>query len=343
VNRWSKVSIGAISMGQEIGVSALPLISMMSTIANDGVYTAPRLVAGGIEPGRNSAGGLQKVVFHPMEQRRVISTLTAAEMKKMLEGVVLYGTGKRAILDGYTSAGKTGTAQKIDPRTGAYSHTNYIASFAGFAPINNPAITVEIILDSPQGDHEGGGAAAPVFARVAQQTLQYLNVPHDTEINERRRQLLRASVKPDEIIDSSPDRLGDAAIAENESSTDADSGVQHSPSVTTKPSAAHVIPASVKPTPLRPPAVALTAKATPRPSTAATLPQAGGRGTVVVDIGGSTVAPSLLGLPVRNALETAQQAGIEIDIVGSGLAREQFPPPGAHLAPGAHISVRFAR
>jgi cell division protein FtsI (penicillin-binding protein 3) len=342
VNRWSKVSIGAISMGQEIGVSALQLISMMSTIANDGVYTAPRLVAGGIGPGTNSAGGLQRVVFHPMEQRRVISTLTAAEMKKMLEGVVLYGTGRKAILDGYTSAGKTGTAQKIDPHSGRYSHTNYIASFAGFAPINNPAITVEIILDSPQGDHEGGGAAAPVFARVAQQTLQYLNVPHDAEISERRRQLLRASVKPDEIIDSSPDRLGDAAIAENESSADEESSVAHNPSVTTKPSAAHVIPAGVKPTPSRP-AVTLTAKATPRPSTTATLPLVGGRGTVVVDIGGSTVAPSLLGLPVRNALETAQQAGIEIDIVGSGVAREQFPPPGAHLAPGAHISVRFAR
>jgi len=182
-----------------------------------------------------------------------------------------------------------------------------------------------------------------VFARVAQQTLQYLNVPHDTEINERRRQLLRASVKPDEIIDSSPDRLGDAAIAENESSADEESSVPHNPSVPTKPSAAHVIPASVKTSPGQPPAATLTSKATPRPSTAATLPQLGGRGTVVVDIGGSTVAPSLLGLPVRNALETAQQAGIEIDIVGSGVAREQFPPPGAHLAPGAHISVRFAR
>ncbi|PYX90366.1 MAG: penicillin-binding protein, partial [Acidobacteria bacterium] len=217
VNRWSKVSIGAISMGQEIGVSALQLVSMISTIANDGVYTAPRLVAGALEPGKTAEGGPQKVVFHPGQQHRVISTLTAAEMKRMLEGVVLYGTGKRAILDGYTSAGKTGTAQKIDPHSGTYSRTNYIASFAGFAPINNPAISVEVILDSPQGEHEGGSAAAPVFARVAQQTLEYLNVPHDAEINERRRQLLRASVKPEETNDSSPDRLGDAAaIAESE-------------------------------------------------------------------------------------------------------------------------------
>jgi cell division protein FtsI (penicillin-binding protein 3) len=343
VNRWSKVSIGAISMGQEIGVSALQLISMISTIANDGIYTAPRLVAGAIEPGATSGGKLQKVVFHPTEQHRVISTLTAAEMKKMLEGVVLYGTGRRAILDGYTVAGKTGTAQKIDPRTGAYSHTNYIASFAGFAPINNPAITVEVILDSPQGDHEGGGAAAPVFARIAQQTLEYLNVPHDTEINEHRRQVLRASVNPDETSDSSPDRLGDAAIGENEPVTGEDSAIAQSLPPATKPTPAHVVPARPKTTPSQPLVAAVAAKAPTRTPAAANLPAANGRGTVVVDIGRSAVAPSLLGLPVRSALETAQQAGIEIDIVGSGVAREQFPPPGAHLAPGAHVSVRFAR
>jgi cell division protein FtsI (penicillin-binding protein 3) len=126
VSRWSKVSIGAISMGQEIGVSALQLVSMISTIANDGVYLPPRVVAGKTPPLRDIAGAdlsrgarLHTVVFHPGEQRRVVSTLTAVEIKKMLESVVLFGTGKKAILDGYTSAGKTGTAQKTDPTTGA--------------------------------------------------------------------------------------------------------------------------------------------------------------------------------------------------------------------------------
>src|SRR6202011_790096 len=88
------------------------------------------------------------IAFHPGEQRRVISPLTAAQMRQMMQSVVLHGTGKKALLEGYSSAGKTGTAQKVDPATHAYSHTKYVASFAGFAPINDPAITVAVILDS---------------------------------------------------------------------------------------------------------------------------------------------------------------------------------------------------
>ena len=111
LNRWSKVSIGAISMGQEIGVTPLQLVGMISTIANDGIWVAPRIVAGTTEP----QGTPQMVAFHPGVQRRVISPMTAAQMKQMMQGVVLHGTGKKAILEGYSSAGKTGTAQKVDP------------------------------------------------------------------------------------------------------------------------------------------------------------------------------------------------------------------------------------
>ncbi len=111
VNRWSKVSIGAISMGQEIGVTPLQIISMVSTIANDGIYTPPRIVAGELPPN----AGPKEVVFHPAQQHRVISAETAVTMKKMMEGVVEFGTARRAALDGYSVAGKTGTAQKVDP------------------------------------------------------------------------------------------------------------------------------------------------------------------------------------------------------------------------------------
>ena len=145
VNRWSKVSIGAISMGQEIGISPIQLAAMISTIANDGAWVAPRIVAGTTEP-RNTP---QTIAFHPGVERRVIAPLTAAEMKQMMEGVVLHGTGRNANLDGYSAAGKTGTAQKFDPLKGTYSHTKFMASFAGFAPVNNPAIVVAVILDSP--------------------------------------------------------------------------------------------------------------------------------------------------------------------------------------------------
>ncbi len=115
----------------------------------------PRIVAATTEPQSTP----QTIAFHPLEQRRVISPFTAAEMRQMMQGVVLHGTGKKAILDGYSSAGKTGTAQKIDPKTKAYSHTKYVASFAGFAPVNNPAITVAVILDSAVGLHQGGQVA----------------------------------------------------------------------------------------------------------------------------------------------------------------------------------------
>ena len=136
VNHWSKVSIGAISMGQEIGVTPLQAISLVSTIANDGMYTPPRIVAGELPPDSKAL----PVVFHPAQQHRVISTLTAAQMKKMLEGVVLDGTARRAMLDGYTIAGKTGTAQKVDPNTGVYSKTSTsLRSSASRQSIHRPS------------------------------------------------------------------------------------------------------------------------------------------------------------------------------------------------------------
>ena len=108
--------------------------------------------------------------------------MTAAQMKKMMEGVVLFGTARRAILNGYTSAGKTGTAQKVDPATGVYSKTKYVASFIGFSPVNNPAVTIAVILDSPIGLHQGGQVSAPVFKRIAEQVLEYMHVPHDVDV-----------------------------------------------------------------------------------------------------------------------------------------------------------------
>src|ERR1700728_1269573 len=148
-SRWSKVSIAAISIGQEVGVSPIQLAAVISTLANDGVYVAPRVVAGTVDP----QGTPQTVAFHPGASRRVISSYTAAEMRSMMQKVVLEGTGRKAILEGYTSAGKTGTGQKVDPATGAYSKTKYVASFAGFAPVNNPQIVVAVILDSAVGLH----------------------------------------------------------------------------------------------------------------------------------------------------------------------------------------------
>ena len=353
-NRWSKVSIGAISIGQEIGVTPLQLVSALSTIANDGLYTPPRIVAGVLPPRRTA----QTVTFQRPPQHRVISTMTAAQMKKMLEGVVLFGTGRRAILDGYTSAGKTGTAQKVDPNTGTYSRTKYVATFAGFAPVNNPAVTIVVSIDSAIGLHQGGQISAPVFARIAQQVLAYMNVPHDAEIKNDKRLQLRASAREDDLSEGSPDRLGGGLEAgQNEAAA---SQPKPSPVIATADSApAKVIPAAL---PAKPSAAAPSSTAAsrspqdcvprvsdPRTKTAEPCAAAGaqerpGGGTVVLDVvGGGVEVPSFVGKSLRSAIEAAQEAGVEIEAVGSGIAREQNPPAGTRVPNGARISVRFSR
>ena len=323
-NRWSKVSIGAISIGQEVGVTPLQLVSMVSTIANDGVYTPPRIVAGVIPPKSTP----QTLTFRPPQQRRVISTLTAAEMKKMLEGVVLFGTARRAILDGYTSAGKTGTAQKVDPATGTYSKTKYVATFAGFAPVNSPAVTIVVSLDSPKGLHQGGQVSAPVFTRIAQQVLAYMNVPHDAALNPKRLQI-RASVKDSELEEGSADRVGGGLeLAQDQPPA------PPSKEPTPAPASAKLVNASVT--------AEKTAPAPPPPLPAPT-PDKPATGTVVLDVGGGTTVPSFVGKTLRAAIETAQDAGIELQAVGSGVARDQSPAAGSKVVGGSRVVVRFSR
>jgi cell division protein FtsI (penicillin-binding protein 3) len=125
-------------------------------------------------PGTGIPAGL------PEGAHRVIREDTAAKMRMMMHGIVVEGTGRPAALNGYSAAGKTGTAEKIDPKTHTYSHTKLVASFAGFAPANNPAIAVAVVIDTPTvGSGYGGETSAPVFSDVAQQILEYMGVPHD--------------------------------------------------------------------------------------------------------------------------------------------------------------------
>jgi len=349
VERWSKVSIGAISMGQEIGISPLQLISLISTIANDGVHVPPRIVAGTITP-QNTP---QTIAFQPAEGTRVISSLTAAEMRQMLQGVVLHGTGRRAILEGYSSAGKTGTAQKVDPATGVYSKTKYVASFAGFAPINDPQIAVVVILDSAVGLHQGGQVSAPVFQRIMQQVLEYLHVPHDVQLPPSRQVLLARRDVPDASLEeSSPDHLGASLDMAEGSETPAVSA-----EVKPSPIAAQVVPAALTARDTGPitdraaPVVPITAAASsptessPDQRSENSPPQKlPASGTVVLDVEeGGIEVPSFLGKNLRVAIEAAQEAGLDLDAVGSGTAREQSPLPGAHVAAGSRITVRFGR
>lgn len=170
---WSGNSIASIATGQEVSVTPIQIISAISAIANGGILYKPRVV-------KEVRGGIQPFTLAGNDPTRVTDQKTAATVREMMEGVVLDGTGRKAQLDGYTVAGKTGTAQKINPVTGRYSRKDYYSSFVGFAPVNNPAVTILVTLDSPtEGSHEGGMAAAPVWQRIAQQVLAYLDVPHD--------------------------------------------------------------------------------------------------------------------------------------------------------------------
>jgi cell division protein FtsI (penicillin-binding protein 3) len=348
-SRWSKVSIAAISIGQEIGISPLQLAGLVSTFANDGVWVAPRIVAGTVPP----QGTPQMVAFHPGASHRVISSYTAAEMRSMMQKVVLEGTGRKAILEGYTSAGKTGTAQKVDPATGVYSKTKYIGSFAGFAPLNNPQIVVAVILDSAVGLHQGGQVSAPVFHRIAQQVLEYLHVPHDLPLAPQHQLLLaQTKTKDKDLEEGTPDHPGEPLeTAEvNGESTDA----------AKSPSAARALPSagSGQAMPATAGAGGKVVQAAmreavadlpvspdqPRPPSSTSQPQLPTSGTVVLDVEqGGIEVPSFVGKTVRGAVEAAQDAGLELDAVGSGLARQQTPVAGTHVPAGSRVTVQFGR
>jgi cell division protein FtsI (penicillin-binding protein 3) len=345
-SRWSKVSIAAISIGQEIGISPLQLAGLVSTFANDGVWVAPRIVAGKVEP----QGTPQTVAFHPAASRRVISSYTAAEMRSMMQKVVLEGTGRKAILEGYTSAGKTGTGQKVDPATGAYSKTKYVGSFAGFAPLNNPQIVVAVILDSAVGPHQGGQVAAPVFRRVAQQVLEYLHTPHDLPLAPNRQLLLAARAKDKDLEEGTPDHPGEpletADVSGDSSGARAPLRQAHGgPAPATTHADGHVVDAAMRqsepaPAPSSDPGQAPAQS----PDMASAPPKLPATGTVVLDVEqGGIEVPSFVGKTVRGAVEAAQDAGLELEAIGSGLARQQSPPAGTHVSAGAHVTVQFGQ
>jgi cell division protein FtsI (penicillin-binding protein 3) len=340
VNKWSGSSIGSIAIGQEVGVTPIQLVTMVSTIANGGVYLPPHVLMPGQMDGAANGQSQAPMPFKPGGElpnplppgaHRVLSTMTAAQMRKMMEGVVLYGTGKQAQLNGYSSGGKTGTAQKVDPVTHLYSKTMHIASFAGIAPVNNPVIAVAVVLDSPKGAYYGAAISAPVFAEVAQQVLEYLSVPHD--IDARRPRALSKSdlhVAEDDAHEQTGDISALYAAANDLPSDDPLRAAISQPAQTPQPNSA-----------------AQSHTGAPPPGTnssvnsAATQPPA--VTTVIVADTKTLRGPSLLGLPVRKVIEQAAAAGLEVQITGSGTVREQAPAPGTMVAKGTQIVVRCGR
>lgn len=169
LSKWSGVSMYAIPMGQEVTTTAIQLACAITVISNNGFLIKPRVV----KEITDEKGQVVKQ-FPPTITRRVISPQTALKMRSILMGAVDNGTGKKARMEDYTSGGKTGTAQKVEPG-GVYSHDRFVASFIGFAPVDRPALSVVICVDEPHPVYYGGDVAAPVFKNVVDESLKYLN------------------------------------------------------------------------------------------------------------------------------------------------------------------------
>jgi cell division protein FtsI (penicillin-binding protein 3) len=298
LKHWGSFSIASVSMGQEVGVTPLQMVNAVSTVANGGLVYKPHVVQ---EMRRSDQivplGGPSA----PEDPRRAIKPETAATLRGLMEGVILHGTGKAARLDGWTAGGKTGTAQKIDPITKRYSPTKVIASFTGFAPINNPAVTILVSIDSPAGyPHDGATVSAPVFKRIAEQVLPYLDVPRDVPLSPR---LIQTVYHPDN--NSHESSQDDLAVVDFSAQAGT---VEEQPAASAKTR-----------TDLQ------------------KLPEV----MMAADEDGGIVVPDFTGKTMREVTESCLRLGLDPVLVGSSLAAQQTPEAGTKVRRGSKIIVEF--
>jgi len=226
---WSGTSLPTIAIGQGVSVTPLQMAEAYATIANGGMHVPARLVNGVQDP----SGGF--AAMEHGEPERVISESTAAELTEMLTAVVADGTGFNAAIPGYQTAGKTGTAWKPQPGGGyqdAAGNRHLVASFAGFLPADDPAITIVVVIDEPSGDRSSGGkAAAPVFADLSRYALLHLRIPPSTETavsdqtNVRSETLAEQAAEAEAEAAAQAAATADAADATDEPSGGAETGV----------------------------------------------------------------------------------------------------------------------
>jgi len=369
--KWGSTSILSMAIGQEVGVTPVQLVTMVSTIANGGVYMPPHILLQSTDEMKGDPR-LRAAAFRPANQlpatlpdgaHRVISEMTSAKMRMMMQGIVVEGTGRRGALNGYSAGGKTGTAQKIDVATHTYSHTKLVASFAGFAPVSNPAISVAVVIDTPTvGTRYGAETSAPVFASVAQQVLEYLGVPHDQPL----KTLKEIQIAQKDVVDDAPaESTADlTAMFDDVNSLPADDPLRsaaNAVAATAKAdegtvavagkgagvaqSAMNLLPAKVVAAFQRSPDHAPADAVSPAPPLPKTVSIAEGKekGAVVVNAGLRVPVPSFEGAALRTVVEKADAAGLRVQAVGSGLAREQVPVAGTMVPAGTEVVIRFTR
>jgi cell division protein FtsI (penicillin-binding protein 3) len=317
LSRWGTTSLASIAMGQEVSVTSIQIARAACVIANGGLLVKPRLVI--------KKGDKTEPIEPPV---RIIKPETAILMRQMMEGVVLRGTGRiHARLNGYTSAGKTGTAQIYDAATHHYSH-NYNASFVGFAPVTNPALVVLVTVHNTSGESgQGADAAAPVFTAIMTEALRMLDVPRDIPEQETP----AGPGKKEKIYDDvSIADLGGTSIMEDDPSVKQLLAEQMQ---ILPPTAANTTGIPAAPAPSM--ALALPAQ---RPEATASAPDPA---PPVVPQG--PLVPDFRGKSMRDAMEAASERGIEVTVEGSGMARAQTPLPGTPLHRGDRIRIIFTR
>lgn len=254
---WHPIDEATSAFGQGLSVSPIQLVRAMAAIANGGYVMRPYMVREIRDP-----TGAILLEQEPRVSGRAISEQTAIEMKKMLQSVVdSDGTGGAAQIERFSIAGKTGTAQKIDPETKRYSKEAFLSSFIGFFPVEDPRMVLLVMIDEPKGGHYGGVVAAPVFKRIAEQAIVHLDLP---------------------VAEWPPLRSGTR-------------------------------PVKVAQSPAGP----------------------GGYGTSL------DYVPNLLGMSLREVLQSFRQTGIPVRSVGHGFVVDQKPLPGSPLAESGEVWVEL--
>ncbi len=173
IKDWTSISLASISIGYEISVTAIQMLQAINVIANRGIATRPMIV-------KNIVLNSEKIQKQPSEYRRVITEDIASQLIDIFQQVTEVGTGTAAHIEGYNTAGKTGTSQKFDHDIGTYSSSKHTALFVGFAPVEAPLFSMVVVIDNPKGLYYGGQVAAPIFREIGRQIFRYLRIPPQT-------------------------------------------------------------------------------------------------------------------------------------------------------------------
>ncbi len=305
--KLTRLNVANISIGQSIAVTPLQLITAVSAVANGGTLMQPQIVKEIVDKDGNVVEE-----YEPVAVRQVISAETSETLRGVLEKVVSQGTGRRAYIEGYRVGGKTGTAQKV-AESGGYSENEYVVSFIGIAPCNDPELVVLVVIDSPSEFNATGGVlAAPIFKSVMEDSLRYLGVEIQVNADSIEKET-KTETEKITVLDLSNLTKDEAISVLN--ITNLKCNVQGSGSVVVSqfPAGFSKVEAST---------------------------------TVVITLGDSSsdtvIVPDLTGYRVRAAAEILDIFGLQSKTSGSGFVTEQNPIPGTEVKKKSIVTVTFS-